>query len=104
MFEKIGSLLSMYKTFSSTVLLGIADPASPLSLLNQGEETFANYLKAIAAYLDVPVGNKLLHCRRALANLTECFDRDWDDEVSSGDEGDASSESPMTLLRLFNRV
>ena len=49
----------MYKTFSSTVLLGIADPASPLSLLNQGEETSANYLKVIAAYLDVPVGNKL---------------------------------------------
>jgi hypothetical protein len=42
---------------------------SPLSRLNQGQETFQVYKKNLAAYLNTPVGKELRLLRRASVNL-----------------------------------
>lgn len=69
--EKVTSLLAAHKSMQA-LLLGISDTSSALSMLDLGHETSLGFKKLIADFLDVPVGRKLRHVRKA-ALATETF-------------------------------
>lgn len=69
---RIEEELQMHEVFCKTILTGISkqgENPSVLALLNQGEETALKHKRRIAAYLDVPIGERLNMLRQAKRNL-----------------------------------
>jgi len=62
--------LLSYGTFVDTLLRGILQSQCSLSLLNQGVTTSSNYIRLIAAFLEVPTGKRLQMLRQAKDNLS----------------------------------
>lgn len=90
---QVQNRLKVHETFCSTLLCGmLCSSGSALTALDQGTETSLAYKKTIAAFLDVPTGNKLRLLRRADSNLTEILG-----PLSRGESGAAGRIKKMEM-------